>query len=199
MPAPTKITKRFPIPNELKLLKEKIKRPCDSGYWEIHGRFFGKEACMEFIKQDLIEREKQLFQYYQIPYAEIESNSIHYLIRQLAAAAGFHGFEFAKDHSKYRIGDWAGSFGEVFCLRVMLHMLKNKQKIKQKSIDAIKNEYTNYSAYDEAVLNKKFCEVFQNNSTINEFYSKITKNISVETRNQLISDIELYLTTCHDI
>ena len=74
MPAPTKITKRFPIPNELNLLKEKIKRPCDSGYWEFHGCFFGKEACMEFIKQDLIEREKQIFRYYQITYAEIERN-----------------------------------------------------------------------------------------------------------------------------
>lgn len=199
MPAPTKITKRFPIPNELKLLKEKIKRPCNSVYWEFHGRFFGKEACMEFIKQDLIEREKQLFQYYQIPYAEIESNSIHYLIRQLAAAAGFHGFEFAKDHSKYLIGDWAGSFGELFCLRVMLHMLKNKKTIKQNSIDIILKEYKDYSAYDRITLNKKFCEVLEQNSIIKSFYSKITKNIPEDIRNQLISDIEFYLMTCHNI
>ena len=81
----------------------------------------------------------------------------------------------------------------------MLHMLKNKKTIKQNSIDIILKEYKDYSAYDRITLNKKFCEVLEQNSIIKSFYSKITKNIPEDIRNQLISDIEFYLMTCHNI
>lgn len=200
MPAPTKITKRFPIPKELHLLKEKIRRPCDSEYWKIHGRHFGLEACMDLIKSDLIEREKQLFAYYRIPYVKINDNSIHYLIRQLAAAAGFRGFEFQKRYDECKFGDWRGKFGERFCLLVILDRLKNNTSQAQ-SIKNVSNNHSDYNYYARLNVNleKRYCEVVKSNPCVKEFHSKITKNMSQFDKNQLIDDIELYLNACHNI
>ena len=197
MPSRPKITKRFPIPEELNLLKEKMKRPCDSEYWGIHGRLFGKESCMEFIKQDLIEREKQLFQYYGIPYVEIDNNSIHYLIYQLAGAAGFHGFEFAKEPGQNCIGHLSGDYGRKFCLRVMLDMLSNNTS-RAKSINVVLGKYYN----DNRKLCKhndiaiKFCQKLNSDKTLSEFNSRIHKNMSDKDKSELISDIEQFLNFC---
>lgn len=196
MPSRPKITKRFPIPEKLNLLKEKMKRPCDSEYWGIHGRLFGKESCMEFIKQDLIEREKQLFQYYGIPYVEIDNNSIHYLIYQLAGAAGFHGFEFAKEQGQNSIGHLSGDYGRKFCLRVMLDMLSNNNS-RAKSIKVILDKYhQNDRRLRKCNIEIKFCQKLNSDEIVNEFNSRIHKNMSDKDKSELISDIEQFLNFC---
>ena len=180
----------YPIPDNLTLLKEKIDRKCDKDDWAIDN-MVNRITAIRDIVPDLIEREKQLFEYYKIPYVEIKQNEIHYLIRQLAAAAWFHGFEY-KDFAPDSPGGWNGKFGTIFYLRVILLQMESKQNAA-KCIKQIKEQYTHdYGQYDEIFLAKRFSEIPKTNETVKSLhkfnlveFNKLPK----EEQNNNIDDI----------
>lgn len=193
MPVTRKTTKRLQIPKHLNLLKKQIVRPCDDAYWRIHKGVCGRCSVVEFVKDQLIEREHQLFEYYKIEYKEIPNNEIHYLIRKLASMAGFRGFEYKKEPADI-IGGWSGNFGTRFALWVLLERLKTNKTISQ-CIKKLIEKDNNYSAYKYSIdLSKRFSEIIKNNKNIKDLYVKNVKKLTNAERESYIERIEMYLT-----
>lgn len=196
MPKRDPITKQFPIPAHLHLLKQKIDRKCDKTEWGINNMLNKISAITPFVS-DLKEREKQLFEYYHIPYIEITQNEIHYLIRQLAAAAGFHGFEYKK-FAPDGHGGWNGKFGTIFYFRVVLQQMTTKQKKTSVCIKQVKESHREYKQYEEYDLSKRFAEIPKNNETVkfmHKFNFKEFNALSEEEQNTQITETELLLNT----
>lgn len=190
MPRHKPITTLYPIPENLTLLNTKIDRKCDRDEWGIN-KMVDRIYAINSVVPDLIEREKQLFEYYKIPYVEIKQNELHYLIRELAAAAGFHGFEY-KDFAPDGFGGWNGKFGTIFYLRVILLQMETKQKAS-KCIEQIKKMYEHEYTSPEYVLAKRFSEIPKTNETIKalqKFNLAEFKKLSKDQQDEYIVDVK---------
>ena len=189
--------KKDPNLKKFSLLTKRLDRCCDENWWNKLSDIYGKQNVIDYlfpyVKKELIEKEKQLFEYFGVPYTEITDNSIRYVIRELADRANIPGFKY-KEFKPCELGRWYTSFGEKFVLQVLqIHLSQNKGI--DKSIQYLVETNPIYRAFkrkdtsrQQSILDgmsKRFFELLRNKKYIKEFYEECNKTAKSELNDRL--------------
>jgi hypothetical protein len=189
--------KKDPNLKKFSLLTKRIDRCCDRDWWNTLSNNYQKQDVIDClfpeVKNALIEREKQLFEYLGIPYTEIKDNSIHYVMRELADRANIPGFKY-KEFKPCELGRWDTSFGEKFVLQVLqIHLSQNKSILNSiKYLVENNPTYKPYKRKDKSKqdgivdgISKRFFELLRNKKYIKEFYDECNRTPKNELNDRL--------------